>query len=192
MIRNLLRSGARYVAVTLALATATLSAEAADNWLVDMSKSRLGFQAIQAGKTFDGTFESWSATIAFDPADLPGSKVAVLVDTTKISTGDPQRDANLPTPNWFGAENFPKAFFNSESFKSTGENAYEAAGTLTVRDATETITLPFTLKIEGDMAVMSGRAAVMRSNFGIGKGVPAEMVGEDVTVIVEVTAKRAN
>ncbi|MFZ5617185.1 MAG: YceI family protein [Pseudomonadota bacterium] len=164
----------------------------ADGWVVDKAESRLEFTATQTDREFSGRFETFEASIAFDPADLSSSTIEVVVDMTSAKTGDRQRDAALPTSDWFAAKAFPKALYRASEIVSTGEGAYEAHGALTIRDATRDLVLPFTLAIDGARAIADGEASLVRTDFGVGQGEfqTDEWVGFDVTVTFHIEATR--
>ncbi|PLX39175.1 MAG: polyisoprenoid-binding protein [Hyphomicrobiales bacterium] len=184
-----LRRTALGLAAAAILATG-LPALAADRWEVDPAASSLTFTGTQAGAPFTGSFQTWTANISFDPETLADSKVTVSIDVTSATTGDVQKDANLPTPNWFNSKAQPMATFAARTFSKTADG-FLAEGTLTVRDIDKPVQLPFTLEIDGDMASMKGETTVKRTDFGVGTGVPLEMVGDGVTISVSVAAKRA-
>lgn len=165
-------------------------AASADAWTVDASTSRLTFEGVQAGAAFKGRFEKWSAEIVFDPDDPSAGSVSVDIDMISATTDNAQRDANLPTPNWLDTVAQPSATFKSVTFRKTGPSTFEADGVLTIRGIARNVTLPFELTIDGDLAEMSARTSLRRADFDIGKGVPSEMIGDDVIVGVEMTARR--
>lgn len=164
----------------------------AGSWAVNYAESRLGFSATQTGKSFDGEFTKYDAKIVFDPADLASASIDVTVDMRSAKTGDKQRDTALPGSDWFKANDFPSARFQSSSVEQTGEGAYVAHGSLTIRDATKDVDLPFTLAINGDAAKANGEVTLLRTDFGVGQGEFAtdEWVRLDVKVTVDITATR--
>ncbi len=173
------------------LGLATLPARAADAWTVDPQKSTIVFEGTQAGATFRGAFETWSANIAFSPDDLDASGVTVTIETASAKTGDAQKDANLPTPNWFNAGAQPTAIFKTETIAQT-DDGYLAKGTLTLRDVTKPVELPFTLTIDGSHAEMVAETTVNRTDYGIGAGIPIDMIADEVTIAVTVSATRGD
>jgi cytochrome b561 len=177
----------------LALAGLLLAGTAqAANWKVDPAASKLGFRGTLEGAPFDGAFKRFEPSIDFDPADLAAAKVKVSIDIASIGTGAADRDRELPKPEWFDLAHFPKAEFAAEHFERTGPDAYTAAGTLTIRDKAVPVTLPFTLRITGDDAVMDGSVAIDRTQFGIGQGqwAAGDVVGKQVTVTVHLVANK--
>jgi polyisoprenoid-binding protein YceI len=117
-----------------------------------------------------GRFDRWKADILFGPKALDRSKVTVTIDMSSAKTGDDQRDAALPSPDWFDSAAHPNAVFTATRFTQSGEGKYVAHGTLSLRGVTKPLDLPFDLKIEGAKAVVTGRASLDRVAFGVGQG----------------------
>ncbi len=179
-----------------AAAATEQGASAADRgpiaWTVDMAKSKLGFSASQTGKAFDGRFEKFDAKILFNPADLSTTSIDVTIDMTSAKTGDKQRDQALPASDWFKTKEFPTAKFVSTNVEESGEGRYIAHGSLTIRDRTNPIDLPFSLHLSSDEAHAQGEVTLMRVDFGVGQGEFAtdEWVGLEVKVSVDIAATR--
>ena len=119
--------------------------------------------------------------------------MTVTIDMTSAKTGDEQRDASLPAPDWFDADAHPKATFSAAKFEKTGEGAYVAHGTLDLRGVKKPVDLPFKLKIVGDKAQMTGQTSLDRTLFGVGQGefTATDQVPAKVAVRVQVNAQRA-
>ncbi|MGZ6018612.1 MAG: YceI family protein, partial [Phenylobacterium sp.] len=132
--------------------------------------SSLSFQTSWSGDAVQGRFNSWKADILFGPDALEKSRVTVTIDMTSAKTGDEQRDASLPSGDWFDAATHPKAVFTATKFEKAGEGAYVAHGTLEMRGVKKPVDLPFKLKIVGDKAQMSGETSLDRTLFGVGQG----------------------
>jgi polyisoprenoid-binding protein YceI len=182
----------RFLALLPAMVLIAGTAAAAPAWTVDKDASRLGF--VVGGDTpFTGTFGRWDAQIAFDPNDLPGSKVQATIDTASAKTGDQTRDEMLPTGDWFSVKDFPQAMFTTRTITAESAGHYVAAGDLKIREVSRPVTLPFTLDIIGDTAKMSGSLTVDRTAFGVGQGQfkTGDMVPLDVKITVDLVAKHA-
>ena len=164
---------------------------APEKWTVDKKTSRIEFTGTQTGKSFTGSFSSFDITITFDPDNLESSRIKATIDTASARTGDKQRDDALPTKDWFSAESFPAAVFESSDIRAAGAG-YEAKGVLTLRGVSRDLTLPFSLDISGDRAVADGSVSLIRSDFGVGQGefATGEWVGLDVKVAIHVEADR--
>lgn len=187
-----MRSALAAAVLALAAAPAIAAPAAPPAWAVDRAASRIGFQGAMNGQGFNGGFSRWDAKIAFDPANLPASKVTAVIDTGSARTGDQTRDEALPTDDWFSIKVFPRATFVSRKITAAGPGRYVAQGDLTIRNATRPVTLPFTLAIAGDTARMQGSLPLDRAAFGVGQGQfkGGDTVALKVQVNIAVTAKR--
>ncbi len=164
----------------------------AAQWNVVKAKSHLGFSVQWQDHPLRGEFKSWDAKIDFDPADVEHAKVSVKVDLASITTGADEMDQGVKGPQGFDVANFSTATFDTTWFRATGKNRYEARGNLTLHGTTRGVTLPFKLDIKGDIAHMTGTAAVTRTDFQIGMG---QWAGENpvahlVTVTIDLTAMK--
>jgi cytochrome b561 len=163
------------------------------SWNIDPAASKITFAGTQYGMPFEGAFNAWTAEILFDPSDLGSARVRVAVDTTSAKTGDATVDGSLASQSWLDSGAHPEATFESTSFKSTGADAYEATGTLTLKGVSQPLTLPFTLSLEGDTARAEGSVTVDRRAFQIGTDTRDNdsAVSPEIMVTVKVEASRA-
>ena len=185
--------GLRLIALlAVGLIAASSAASAATAWVVDPTGSRIGFAGEHAGNKFKGTFGSWDAAIAFDPADLAGSKATVTVALVSAKTGDATYDKTMPTADWFDAVKAPSAVFETTAFRSKGGDAFEADGTLRIRGINVPVVLAFTFTRSGDTAKLTGSTRLKRLDFGIGKSSDADgaWVSLDIPVEIEVALKK--
>lgn len=159
---------------------------AATAWAIDSTGSRLDFTATQAGGEFDGTFRRFRAEIAFDPADLAGSRFQVEIETASAATGEKDRDQTLAGDDFFAAARWPVARFEADRFVALGDDRYEARGKLTIREVTREVRLPFRFQpaAGGAEAGMAGGTTIRRLDFGVGKGEWGDtaMVGNEVRI----------
>lgn len=185
-----MKSAGRIAATLLFLGLAN-SASAA-SWVVETGQSRLGFAGNQSGTVFEGRFTNWQADIDFDPARPAAGHAVVTIDMASAVTGDATRDQSLPQADWFAVKAFPQARFEAREFRARGGNAFETSGDLTIRGVKKPVVLPFTLDIDGDVAHAKGRLSLLRTDFGVGQGAwsTAEMVGLEVSVTIDLTARR--
>ncbi|MEJ2815699.1 YceI family protein, partial [Caulobacter sp. CCG-8] len=160
-------------------------------WTVAKS-STLSFSATWAGDAIDGQFKRWTADILFSPEALDRSKLTASIDMTSGATGDDQRDQSLPSDDFFAAAAHPKAVFTANKFRKTGEGKFVADGTLDLRGVKKPVSLPFTLKIDGDTAIARGVTTLDRTAFGVGQGewASTDQIGGKVKVSFAITAKR--
>lgn len=163
-------------------------AGAASGWAVQ--SGTLGITVTQMGGAVAGSFGEWSAVINFEEPAAPGpaGDVEVTVAIASLQLGTVTQQAM--GADYFDSASFPTALFKAEIEKLA--QGYQAVGTLTIKDQTVPVTLPFDLVLEGDSAKMSGGLTLNRLDFGIGKSLPDESsLGFAVDVAVELEAKRA-
>ncbi|WP_426011200.1 YceI family protein [Caulobacter sp. DWR2-3-1b2] len=160
-------------------------------WTVAKS-STLGFSAAWEDNTIQGQFKRWTADILFSPDALDRSKLTVSIDMASAATGDDQRDASLPSEDFFAAATHPKAVFTASKFRQTGEGRFVADGVLDLRGVKKPVSLPFSLKIDGDTATARGVTTLDRTVFGVGQGEWASTseIGAKVKVSFAIAAKR--
>ena len=160
-------------------------------WIVEPG-STLGFASSWSGQPITGRFDRWSADIVFSPEALDRSKVRVSIDIGSVNTGDRQRDATLPSADWFDAAAHPKAIFTAERFEKLGPDRYLAHGTLQLKGASRPQDLAFRLKITGDRAEVTGSASLDRTAFAIGEGefAATDQIPGKVTVTIALKARR--
>jgi len=187
----------------LALAGALLlggTAHAAPQWTIVPEESTLSFTAIQKSGPTHGGFGRFGGTIAFDPADLPGSRIEIDVDMGSITGSYDELVDALKTETWFASAAFPQAHFRSVSIEKAPGGGYSAAGTLELRGISAPLTLTFDFTgmgaKDGDpatvRAVAKGTATIMRTTFGVGQGKWAGTgeVQDPVAVDFVITAER--
>ncbi len=171
-------------------ATASTQATA---WSTVAASSSIEFTGTLAGGDFTGQFQRFAAAIAFDPANLAGSRFRVEIETGSANTADADRDVALAGNDFFAASRWPKATYEASQFAATGPGLYQARGKLTIRGIARDVPVTFSYKAaaDGRSAVLSGRASVRRLDFGVGQGEwqDTKWLGDEVRIRFELTLK---
>ena len=94
-----------------------------------------------------------------------------------IESGSSIETGELRGSSYFNVNDYPNARFAAESI-SGGEGGYEAEGTLTIRDVSQPVTLPFSVTEQEGRTIAEGEVSIDRKNFGLGGS------GSDVADIV--------
>lgn len=174
----------------LALLVLPNSVHAAE-YAVDYEHSELSFSGTHAGNEFSGVFEDWTAEIAFDPDDLEGSHVHVVIQTKSAKTGDKQYDGALATKDWFNAKKFPEAVFDSTAIDANDDGSYAVSGNLAIKEIVKPISFNFTLTdITQNPVEAEASFSLNRLDYEMGlKSDPgAEWVAEDIVLQLKVSA----
>jgi polyisoprenoid-binding protein YceI len=191
MIRRAFIAG---LALLASLPAVAAPAAAPALWKVDSAHSAITFTGAHTTLgAFTGAFRGWTAQIAFDPADLAHSRVAVTIPTAGVKTGKDLIDAAWKDKEWFDVAAHPTASFTASSFKALGANKFSAAGILTIKGKPYSATLPFTLAIAGKTATMNATLTLDRTQLDIGMSSDpgADWVAKAVKVKINLRATRA-
>lgn len=180
----------RAVAISLFLLAAAPAA--ASNWAVVPAQSSILFTPVWNGERVEGRFPKFTAAIRFDPAKLAEARVDVAIDLSAATTGDRTVNGSLPGPDWFDVKTNPVARFQSTSITQVKPGQYLAKGTLGLRGVSVPVSLPFTLAIKGNTAVMTGQTVLDRRQFRIGmeSDSPGAWVAFPVPIRIHLTATR--
>jgi len=143
----------------------------------------LTFEATQAGATFTGRFDRFTADIDFDPANPAACRFDVRIEVASADTRESQRDEVLKGPDFFWVERHPAATYAGRGCRATGDG-FTLDGELTLRGVTRPVPLRFTHAPGQGGASLEGSARLDRLDFGIGQGEwqSTEWVGAEVTV----------
>jgi polyisoprenoid-binding protein YceI len=165
---------------------------------VDPVHSSMFFRISHLGiAPFYGRFDKISGNFTWDQDNSAASSFAVEIDTASVNTNVAKRDDHLRSPDFFNAKEHPAITFKSTGLTKAGD-AWELAGDLTISGKTRPIKAA--LKFGGEKNVgkeMGGiRAgfdisfAIKRTDFGVNYGVDAEMLGDDVQIMLGLEGTR--
>ena len=167
-------------------------------WSVDKAHSAVQFKVRHFFTPVPGSFDQFDGVIRFDPNNLDGSSIDVNIAVGSVNTNNSDRDEHLRSGDFFDTAGFPEMHFKSSSIRQTGDNSYVAEGSLTIRDVTREIELPFEFlgamehPMRENTTVAGFRAGykLMRTDFGVGSGSWAmtAVVGDeiDIEILMEV------
>ncbi|MGD8324672.1 MAG: YceI family protein, partial [Gammaproteobacteria bacterium] len=151
--------------LTLAVAgVATTLAAGASEWQLGAA-SKVGFSFSQQGTKYSGRFNTFTANINIDPANVEGGSIVGTVQTDSVNTRDYDRDSTLTDGDWFDSSNYPEATFESTSISADGEGGYVAAGTLTLKGTSKPATMNFTFDAGDTSAEFAATMKVNRFDF---------------------------
>jgi polyisoprenoid-binding protein YceI len=181
-----------------ALALAAFPAFAADTYNVDKVHSNAQFTIRHLMSKVTGKFNDIEGIVLIDRANPEASSVEFKIKTASINTAEAKRDEHLRSPDFFDAAQYPEITFKSTKVKATGKDAYQVAGTLTMRGVSKEVTLPVTVLGEmkdpwgNDRAGFEVLTTLNRKDYNIiwNKTLDAGgyMLGDDVAVVVTLEA----
>ena len=134
------------------------------------AQSEMAFLTRQMGVPVDGKFRQFDAQIAFDPKQVPASKISFTIDLGSATIGTAETEAELLKPDWFDTRKFPKATFTSTLVKQVAPGKLEVAGTLSIKGNSQPVTVPVLLAQSGTFTTATGSFTLKRLDFKIGDG----------------------
>ena len=167
---------------------------------LDPAHTRVGFVArhLMVSKV-RGSFGTVSGELSI--ADEPEqSAVSVTIDTASITTGAPDRDGHLRSPDFLDVERFPTMTFRSTRVSDLDGGSFTLVGDLTIKDVTREVALQ--AEFEGvartpwgsEVVGFTARAEIDREDFGMTWNQALEtggvLVGKKVTIEIEAEAIR--
>lgn len=99
--------------------------------------------------TCNGTFDAPRGEAVFNEKTPESSSFDVRIPAATFKTNSNGRDKDLKSEKYFWVEKYPDIHFKSAKVEKK-EGKYQATGTLTMRDVSRTVTLPFEAKKNAD------------------------------------------
>jgi len=145
-----------------------------------------------------GGFTSVQGSVVYDPEDLSGSSIDVVIDVNSLSTSDASRDGHLKSAEFLDAEKYPSITFKSKTISKEADGDLLAKGDLTIHGVTKAVSL----EVEGPTGeekdpwgnVRIGASAVTkikRSEFGLTWNAALEsggfLIGDDLKLELDVS-----
>ena len=177
--------------MTITKALPTLTGEYV--WDVDTTTSTLSFEATHNGDTFTGTIGTFDAAVRLNPMVPEGGEIHAVMGLKSLDAKDDDRNANLPTKDWFNVAAFPTAQFVSKDISRVSEGQFAANGQLTIKGVSRPITLLFGLNEKDNAVIAKGKANLIRTDFNLGESSDFQdesWVGFPVRVFVYIEAQR--
>ena len=147
-----------------------------------------------------GVFTDFGGTIAFDKANPAASTVEFRIKATSIDTNNERRDGHLRSADFFDVATYPEIVFKSTKVTAKGGNAYDVAGTLTMRGVTKTVTLPVKYLGEGKdpfgniKASFETALAINRKDYNIvwnkALDTGGYLLGDEVAIAISLEASK--
>ena len=146
------------------------------SYSLDQNHASLLFKIRHLGiSDYVGRFNSFNASLEFDPDNPKQSKLDAIIDVTSLDVNNPSFAKTLKGPRWFDTSNHPQARFTATEIIIDDEMTGRAIGDLTIRG----ITKPATIKIAFNGGLRNslnagrytigfdGETSFKRSEFGI-------------------------
>ena len=151
------------------------------------AESTVQFSLKNFGFRTGGKLDAPEGDIIFNPDDLSKSSFHVTIKTESINTDNNSRDEHLKEADYFDVKNYPFIRFVSSSVKAgSKKGSYEALGTLTIKNKSREISMPFTAEKKGAGWFFTGSFKMNRRDFDVGG---SSTISNELTVDIKVLAR---
>lgn len=156
----------------------------AGDYATDPSHSSLTFRVNHLGfSNYTARFSTFSARLRLDPAHPEASTLTAQIPVSSLTLNSPPDGfvQEMLGPQFFDSAHFPQINFQSTSVQLTGPRTARVTGNLTLHGVTRPVTMEVTfnggypgMSMDPSARVgFSARGTLLRSEFGMGYGVPA-------------------
>jgi polyisoprenoid-binding protein YceI len=185
------------LAAAIAATLAVSSLAATTTWQIDPAHTAAGFSVKHMMIAIvRGQFKGVTGTVNWDDQNISNSVVDVTIDANTVDTGEPKRDADLKSANFFDVAHYPTITFKSTKIERISAAKMKVAGNLTIHG----ITKPVVLDVEGPSGAvkdpwgntrvaLNATTTVNRMDYGVkwnakmdGGGI---VVGDDVNINID-------
>jgi polyisoprenoid-binding protein YceI len=153
-----------------------------------VTKSTITFQLKNLGMNTGGSISGLQGNIQFDPANLANSSIMASVDVNTINTDNDTRDEHLKSDSYFDVAKYPQITIKSVSLKHKSGDNYTGRFSLTIKDKTQLVDIPFTYIATANTASFKGSFKLKRIDYGIGSS--SLVMSNDVTVTIDVETSK--
>jgi polyisoprenoid-binding protein YceI len=184
---NLLRLISFFVLLSVAARAAV------ETYQIDPAHSSVVFNVRHFLAKVPGTFTKFTGTLTIDRENFEHNTITATVEIAGLETRVDARNKHLLSADFFLADKFPTATFQSKSWKKTGASTYNVTGDLTIKDQTRPIVVEvkFLGFADGQRgAKLAGWEAVTtidRTDFGVGK--PEKSIADEVELSINIEAR---
>ncbi len=151
------------------VATPVAKAAASANHLL-VAQSKLRFTAKQMGVPMKGLFTQLGGQVQWR-ADAPEqSRIRMVVPVASATLGSPEMDAELRKPDWFAADKFPNAVFESTKIERLSADTLRVHGKLSIKGHSQAVQSVAKLSRTGGVTTATGSFDMKRLAFKVGLG----------------------
>lgn len=175
---------------TLAVAVAmlfALPAVADDKFTLSGENTKISFVGTKKDGKHTGGFKTVTGTATCPAKDFTKLTLELDIDCESLFSDDEKLTGHLKSPDFFGTKDNPKATFKITKTENTDKGC-SLTGDFTMLGKTKAITVPATIKMDGDTLTITSDFKINRQDWGMsyGKG----KIDDDVELKVAVAAKK--
>lgn len=128
-----------------------------------------------------GVISGLKGSINFDKDDITHSSFDVTVDVNTLNTGNWLKNRHAKAEDFFDVEHYPTIHFVSAKITAFNK-AYKVIGSLTIKDVTKQIEIPFIFSQTGDSGKFDGYFTINKNDYHLVK----QGVGDSVKIVLSI------
>ena len=186
--------------ISLLFGVSSMAYADASKWKIDPAHAGIYFSIDHIFSKVKGHFNDFDAEIYFDPNNLEQSRAIFTVKVSSIDTNNTKRDGHLQSDDFFSAKKYPNMRFESTAVTHSHDNRYMVDGTMTIKDVSRKVKLPFTFlgtkpnpfNPKQEVAGFELSMTIDRFDYNVGNGkfLDLGVVGKYVDVIITLELTR--
>jgi polyisoprenoid-binding protein YceI len=170
----------------LVLACALLAAASGPR-AIDSAKSSAQFSVAHIWvEDVTGTVPILGGSVTLLPGSLIPQVANAVLDATRITTGEPDRDRSLESPDFFDAAQFPRWTFTSTRIVPKGPASFEMDGDLTMHGVTQSERVDVTANGDPLHPEYRAKAQIDRHAFGMLRTRLDPTIGSTVDITLDI------
>lgn len=146
-----------------------------------------------------GMFTDVEGEFVYDAAERQLLSGSVVIDARSVFTGHERRDDHVRDEDFLYTQAHEDIVFEATGYEASSDSAGTLQGEITIRGVTQPLTLDVTLNrrdahpIGGkDTLGGSARGSLLRSEFGMEYALQGDLVGDEIDLIIEFEAIKAD
>jgi polyisoprenoid-binding protein YceI len=168
--------------------------EGPEQLTADVAQSKVAFLVTRAVGEHIGHFEKFSATLEL--TDERPSKLEIAVKLGSVVTDRQGLTSHLKSADFFDADKFPTASFETETITPAPEedepNAYTVTGTMSLHGVRGKLAFPAVITVEPERVLGRATLDISAKAFGINyAGMEAELADDAVGLAIELVFPRS-
>jgi polyisoprenoid-binding protein YceI len=148
--------------------------------------SKVHFVIRNFGINTGGDFKGLKGQVLFDKNNLTGSSFDISIAVSTIDTDNSKRDNHLRKEAYFDVAHYPTIRIKGKPLL-VQESNYILKGTLTIKDITKPIEIPFTVKQQTTGYLFEGAFEMNRLDYKV--GAKSAIMADQVKITLQVLAK---
>lgn len=150
-------------------------------------EAEIEFDIKNGGRIVTGSFSDFQGEINFDPEKPETSYIKGSVASSGINTGIGMRDRHLQARSYFHSDKYPLISMESKEISSEGDGQFRAKFSLTIKETTGIVEVPFSLSYTGGGREFSGTFSMNRLDWKVGN--KSLFIDQEVMVRVRILEK---